>query len=105
MSREYKPKRASKRWLEGAPEYVRSCFDNKGRTADRYTVTFCGSLWEPSMGRKVPCLGMSGAPTHPQGISMWGEADAYWGPSHEKIRWLDLPEDIRRHVIDRATAT
>lgn len=103
MAKEYKPKRASQRWLEGAPEYVRSCFDSGGKYSERYTVTFCGSLWEPSMGRKVQMLGMSAYPSHPQGISLWGEVDANWGPSHQKVRWLDLPESIRNHVIARAT--
>jgi hypothetical protein len=99
----YRPRRASKRWQEQAPEYVLDCFDNKGKTADRYTVLFGGSLWEESMGRKVPYLGMSDSPTSPQGVSMWGEVEASWRPSHQRVRWLDLPEHIRQHVIARAT--
>jgi hypothetical protein len=99
----YRPRRASKRWQEGAPEYVLDCFDNKGKTTDRYTVLFGGSLWEPSMGRNVQYLGMSDAPTHPQGFSMWGECSANWRPARERVRWLDLPEHIRKHVIARAT--
>lgn len=100
---EYRPRRASKRWQEQAPEYVLDCFDNKGATGDRYSVLFGGSLWEPSFGRKVQCLGMSNAPTSPQGISMWVMVDASWRPSHQRVRWLDLPEHIRQHVIARAT--
>lgn len=100
--RSYAPRRATKRWLEGAPEYVLAVFDNKGKTADRYTVMFGGSLWAPDMGRNVFYLGMSDAPTHPQGFSMWGECPASWRPHHEQIRWLDLPEHIRNHVIARA---
>ena len=99
----YRPRRAGKRWQEDAPEYVLDCFDNKGKTADRYTVLFGGSLWSPEMGRNVSYLGMSDAPTHPQGVSMWGEIGASWRPSHQKVRWLDLPEHIRNHVIARAT--
>lgn len=99
----YRPRRASKRWQEQAPEYVLDCFDNKGKTADRYTVLFGGSLWEENMGRKVPYLGMSDSPTSPQGVSMWGEVEASWRPSHQRVRWLDLPEHIRQHVIARAT--
>jgi hypothetical protein len=101
--RAYKPKRANKRWQEGAPEYVLDCFDNKGQTADRYTVLLGGSQWDPKMGRYVECLNMSDAPTHPQGVSMCGTFDAAVRPSHRRVRWLDLPEHIRQHVIDRVT--
>ncbi len=101
----YQPKRASKRWSEAAPEFVLACFDNGGRTCDRYTVMFGGSLWEPDMGRSVYCLGMSGSPTHPQGFSQWGEMPSINRTGFgKKVRWLDLPENIRKHVIERATA-
>lgn len=100
---EYRPRRASKRWQEDAPEYVLDCFDNKGKTFDRYTVLFGGSLWAPDMGRKVQCLNMSSAPSNPQEVSMWGEADPSLRHAHQRVRWLDLPENIRAHVISRAT--
>jgi hypothetical protein len=51
---------------------------------------------------------MSGSPTHPQGISLWGEFTAYQASDYRyrfkrhRIRWLDLPEHIRAHVIARA---
>jgi len=48
-------------------------------------------------------LGMSDCPTCPNGVSMWGEVSAGWRPSHQSVRWLDLPEHIRKHVIARAT--
>lgn len=110
----YKPKHSSKRWLEGAPEYVIACYDNGGRTTDRYSVLFGGSLWDEDYARAnaechrdprlVQCLLMSGAPTHPQGVSIW--ADCLRGPHlGRKVRWLDLPEHIRTHAVSRATAT
>ncbi len=99
----YKPRHATKRWQEGAPEYVLDVFDNKGKTADRYTVLIGGSLWDETMLRNVHYLGMSDAPTHPQGVSMWGECPASYRPSHQRIKWLDLPENIRKHVIARCT--
>lgn len=104
MARNWKPRRAGRRWLENAPEYVLDCFDNKGKTADRYTVLFGGSLLEDSLlrARKNFYLGMSDAPTSTQGVSMWGECDAAWRPSHERVRWVDLPAHIRKHVIARA---
>lgn len=108
----FRPKRSAKRWLVGAPECVIACYDNRGKTADRYTVLFGGSLWTPDYARLnaecgrnprlVPCLGMSGYPTHPQGISMWGEA--LRGPHlGKKIPWNELLSHIRAHVIIRAS--
>jgi hypothetical protein len=106
----YKPRRASKRWLANAPDYVLDVFDDP-RTIDRYTVFFCGELLigDSRQNMYIPYLGMSGAPTHPQGFSQWGElrpheVSAYrYRNSHKRIKWLQLPENIRRHVIMRAT--
>lgn len=98
----YQPKRSSKRWSEGAPHYVLACYDSGEKTFDRYTVIFGWPIWEEKDGNRVPYLGMSRDPTHPQGFSQWGEM-----PSQNRdacgrhIRWLDLPEDIRAHVIAR----
>jgi hypothetical protein len=113
---DYKPRRANlKRWLQEAPPYILDVFDNKGKTADRYTVMFTGpDLLIRSNGTAyantwVPYLGMSEAPSHPQGISMWGEMSAYDMDSYryrdgkQRIRWLDLPEHIRKHAVARAT--
>lgn len=98
----YQPKRSRKQWTESAPEYVLACYDNGGKTCDRYTVLFGGSLWDASLGRNVQYLGMSGAPTHPQGFSQWGEMPSNNRASCGKhVRWLDLPENIRSHAIAR----
>lgn len=105
---QYRPRRSSKRWTEDAPEYVLACYDNGGKSIDRYTVLFGGSLFDERLlaQRKVFCLAMSGAPTHPQGFSQWGEMKAYDRAACGKhIRWLDLPEHVRKHVIARATET
>jgi hypothetical protein len=77
--RTYTPRRANlKRWLEQAPPYILDVFDNKGKTADRYTVFLCGEFLsgDTYANTHVPYLGMSEAPSHPQGVSMWGEMDA-----------------------------
>lgn len=119
MTRNYTPRRFAKRWSEAAPAYVLDVLDNKGKTADRYTVLFTyplafNGLEADKPGRfadtYIPYLGMSDAPTHPQGFSQWGEMTAHeaaayrYRSSHERVRWLDLPEHIRNHVIARATA-
>jgi hypothetical protein len=123
MSRFYTPRRFGKRWREGAPAYVLDVLEDK-RCGERYTVLFTFPL-SYALGRDglpmgkgvrgefgrtwIQYLGMSGAPTHPQGVSMWGEMKAYEAASyryrckHHRIRWLDLPEHIREHVIARAT--
>jgi hypothetical protein len=108
--RKYTPRRAGKRWLENAPEYVLDVLDNKGETADRYTVIFGGSLLSEYDGVVyVQVLDMSDAPTHPQGVSMWSEYPARhiapfrYREGHRRIRWNDLPENIRQHVIARVT--
>lgn len=103
---DYRPRRAGKRWREGAPEYILDCFDNRGETCDHYTVMF----W-PERGTRrdvwVQYLGMSDAPSHPQGVSMWGELSAHdaanyrYRVKHQRVRWLDLPEHIRQHVVAR----
>jgi hypothetical protein len=85
-------------------------FDNGGETVDRYTVLLGGSLLiRPDTGTPyVPYLGMSDAPTHPQGFSQWGELRAHEAAAYRyregkrRIRWLDLPEHIREHVKARA---
>lgn len=100
--RAYRPRRASKQWREGAPEYVLSCHDAgpNCKHVDRFLVFFGGTHWEPSMGRTVHYLAMSEAPTHPQGYSEFGECLAHvreWaGP---RVRWLDLPGNIRAYVV------
>lgn len=100
----YQPKRSRKQWTEESPEYVLAVYDDGGNHIDRYTVLFGGSLWEPSMGRNVQSLGMSGNPTSPQGVSMWGSTPSWNRKALGKhIKWLDLPENIRKHVISRAT--
>lgn len=53
---------------------------------------------------KVPFLGMSDypRPDDPLGFSQWGEYDLTRCLEKERARWLDLPDYIRNHVIDRA---
>ena len=119
----YAPKRAGMRWREGAPDYILDCFYHRG-LGDCYTVLLgrefvfhtkkdggCAEGPDTLANTYIPYLGMSGAPTHPQGISQWGEfkardAAAYrYRSGHRRVRWLDLPENIRQHVINRAKET
>ena len=113
MNRQYRPRRAGKRWLEGAPPEVLDVFDNGGKTADRYTVVFGGPMLilpdnadDANMGNvHVPYLGMGENPSHPQGVGMWGELRAYevavyrYKHGRERIRWADLPDAVKECVI------
>jgi hypothetical protein len=107
--RPYKPRRAGKRWLQDAPSYILDVFDDK-RTIDRYTV-FLGGDWILQLNDDtwLQYIGMSGAPEHPQGFSQFGELRAHeaanyrYRNGHYRIKWNDLPEHIRKHVIARAT--
>ena len=112
--RKYTPRRAGKRWLDGAPEYVLDVFDDNGDYTDRYTVLFGGSLLVSDgtfANTYVQGLGMSDAPAHPQGVSMWIELGAYQAASyrysngHHRIKWCELPEHIQRHIVARAEET
>lgn len=95
----YQPKRSAARWLEGAPKPVLACYDNGGKTCDRYTVLYGAPLWEPSMGRSVPYVGMNAHPFHPQGFGQHGDMPSYnRAACGKKIRYLDLPEDCRKLV-------
>lgn len=107
----YSPRRASKkRWLQDAPEYVLDCFDDP-RTIDRYTVMFAPPVSESDgtfAGTHIAGLAMSGAPSPPQGFSQWFELRAWQAVNYRyrnkryRVRWLDLPENIRQHVVMRA---
>jgi hypothetical protein len=66
--------------------------DNGGKTADRYAVFFGGG----------DVLGMSGAPTHPQGFSQWSEGHYDSEVKDDKqINFDELPEGIQAHVFTR----
>jgi hypothetical protein len=99
-----KPRRARARWLQGAPEYVLDVFDHGSAFADQYTVFFGGSL---AGNTEVYYLALSDYPDHPQGVSMWGEMSSSdvvgyrASAKRDRIRWLDLPENVRKHVVQR----
>ena len=105
MARTYTPRRAAKRWLEGAPNYILDVFDNGGATADRYTVLFGGPLLDDELlkTRAVHGLALSYYPSSPVGISQWVEVAAAYRPAHHRIRWLDLPPHVRAHITARVT--
>lgn len=104
MASDYRPRRASKRWLDGdCPEGVLAIFDNP-KFADRYTVFYARVIRHD---REPPYLGyrsMSDNPYHPQGVGLYGEMKAYEVANyryHNKRRackWSDLPEKVKQLV-------
>jgi len=70
------------------------CYDNGGRSADRYTVAY---LDVPERYGEVACLGMNDRPFHPQGICMHSSCvvGRHLG---RRIRFSELPEDCRKAV-------
>ena len=107
-------KRDSARWLKffpdgKTPRYVR-CYDNGGRSYDRYFVVYSGRLPAPYQGGCFG-VGMNEYPYHPQGFCMHSEFSRSAGSnqncfdrpkySHlgKKIAFEDLPEDCRLAVV------
>lgn len=94
-----KPRRASKRWLDGdCPKGVLAIFDHP-KFIDRYTVFYA----DVEHGC-ISYVGMNAAPFHPQGFGQHGEmktreAALYrYRNKHRYMRWSDLPEDCKRCV-------
>jgi hypothetical protein len=100
----YTPRRASKRWLDAdCPTEVLAIFDNRGQSADRYTVFF-KTVYETHGQRYMFYLGMSGAPFHPQGVGMSGELQPHqvaayrYRNKHRAAKWSALPADVQKCV-------
>ena len=96
-----KPKRSNSRWLTDAPDYVLSVHDAPRYDA-RYSVLLGEPHWEPVMGTKVQCLSLCDQPDNPMGISEFCEVESRdRGACGKKVRWLDLPLSVRKHIKAR----
>ena len=102
----YRPRKCSKRWLDGdCPQGVLAILDNKGQSADRYTVIYA----EPVAGTTYANMwlgyrAMSENPSHPQGVGMYGEMCAHevvayrYRCKHQYAKWSSLPEAVKQRV-------
>lgn len=79
-------------------DYLFRIVDNGGSSADRYTVAFSDGSY----------LALSGSPSHPQGVSQWGEdidpsAMQDWVHDGEAVDLAlgDLPPAIVKHILFR----
>jgi hypothetical protein len=92
----------------GVPRYIR-CYDNGGKTVDRYTVVFTG-LYRGREG--CDYIDMSPAPFHPDGVCYYGwkptviDAPQGWAPAigrcnhmGRRIPFRALPPDCRKVVV------
>jgi hypothetical protein len=72
------------------------CYDNGGKTADRYTVVY---MDHPVRATDCyECVGMNASPFHPQGIGQHGVAmpGRHLG---KRITFAELPGDCQRLVL------
>lgn len=100
----YKPRRAGKRWLLDAPEYILDCFYHKD--SDSYDILFTGSLLgtiigEPQDFAHVYVMGLDVDSTGAWAsfeLSAYEAANNRYRNSHKRIKWNDLPESVRASV-------
>lgn len=84
----------------GVPKWIR-CFDNGGKTWDRYTVVFTHAHSFGLKGYTVG-VGMSQNPFHPQGFGQHFEyrnTDYNGRSGGKRISFEELPVDCQRLVI------
>lgn len=86
----------------GIPRWIR-CYDNGGKTFDRYTVLYTHANSFYTKGWH-PIVGMSEHPFHPQGFGMHEEYREIidrpsYGHLGKKIKFQDLPKDCQKLVL------
>lgn len=102
MVKAYKPRRASARYLDAdCPAGVLCIMDNKGRTADRYTVIYAGTYVDGAGRVWLTGRGMSSDPFHPQGVGMSFDMQAHevaayrYAQKHTYAKWSGLPDAVK----------
>ncbi len=100
MSRDYRPRRCSKRWLDGdCPAEVLAIMDD-GKSFDRYTVFYTETVRD-DRDTWVSYRGMSKHPTSPQGFGISGQmkahevADYRYRCKHHYATWTSLPDEVK----------
>lgn len=71
------------------------CYDNGGKTCDRYSALYLDEPAGPA--NSVFCRGMSEHPSHPQGFGQtsWARAGSHLG---KRILFAQLPEECQQVV-------
>lgn len=102
----YTPRRAGKRWLEGAPDYILDCFRHKKEDGPGFDVLFTGSLLgtiqeQPQDFSHVRIMGLD-LDTDGGGLSF--ELDAFqavcfrYTSKNRRVKWSDLPAEVQKSV-------
>lgn len=95
LTESYRPRRATAKWLEGAPEWVLVVYD-KPDYVDRYTILLGGSMLDDALLRHRAVYFVSIG----RGINYWGEHPANLRETlGKKIRWADLPLEVQKKAI------
>ncbi len=107
---ELRLRRAGARWREGAPAYILDVFRHPA--IDSFYILFGKEFagWnEGFRDWEIAGLEVNSCPTNPAfGVSLWGTTPAStvaayrYANRHRRIRWLDIPENVREHIIYRA---
>ena len=98
----------------GEPRYVR-CYDNGGRSFDRYTVIYSRiSCRVPRLRGMTFYVGLSENPSEPQGFGQYGEAQGHLDSPNgfppaigrechlgTRIAFTDLPPDCKRLILNK----
>jgi hypothetical protein len=100
----YRPRRARQQWLEGAPPYVLDVLGPSNARGDfmEYDIL----IWDGVLGEykdtQIDALDISA-----NGASCWWGLDAYdmaqyrYRNGKRRMKWADLPETIKKTVINR----
>ncbi len=96
----YMPRRANlRRWLQDAPPYVLDCVDDK-KEGDRFTVLLVPQDKRSYADTWIPYVGSDEYGNHYSGELRAHDAAGYrYRNGKKRVRWLDLPEPVRRAVV------
>lgn len=106
MSREYKPRRCSKRWLDGdCPPEVLAIIEHPKEPHERYDVFYTETTQDGyEVWVSFFCLSEIGSGYHERGSGYHGELKAHelaayrYRNKHRYAKWSDLPESVKRAV-------
>ena len=109
MTRKYTPRRAGRRWLEGAPEYILDCFRQRKEDGG-FDVLFTGSLLgtvasEPRDFAHVYVMGLDLAADgryYSFELSAYQAVQFRRANSHRRMGWKDLPREVRKSIEEWA---
>lgn len=103
MSNAYRPRRAPKRFLEGAPRELIAVYDNGGKTIDRYTAIF-DDVADYDGRRWISYRGMSEDPYSPHGFGISDSMQIHQMQDYrrrayrEYVAFKSLPAPVKRSI-------